>query len=270
MSMGEQPLPELSVEELLRRARAGEDAALEELFRRYQPRLDAWASQRASRGLPGGTRPSDVVQESALRAFQKFSTFNGNSEGEWLAWLKQVVLSQSVRLVREAKSQKRDDSDAVPLDAVEAQGAPARQRSPSQVTAHHEEWRQLLSRFHQLPDDQREALSLFHLKELPVAEVARCMGRTKTSVESLMQRGLRTLRHQMAGGTGEEPEGSPAQAAARNAADAALLVYLRRCEAGEVVDADAFVSEYPACAEELRGMLHWIARLRALRPASPS
>jgi RNA polymerase sigma-70 factor (ECF subfamily) len=268
--MGEQPLPELSVEELLRRARAGEDAALEELLRRYQSELGTWASQQASQGLPGGERPSDVVQESALRAFQKFSTFKGNSEGELLAWLKKVVRSQAVKLVREAKSQKRDDSGAVPLDTLEAQAVPAPQRSPSQVTAHQEEWRQLMTRFHQLPDDQRDALSLFHLKDLPVAEVASRMGKTKTAVDSLMQRGLRTLRHQMAGGTGEEPEGSPEEAAARNAVDAALLAYFRRCEAGERVDADVFAREYPACAEQLRGMLHWMERLRALRPVAPA
>ncbi|MBZ4422695.1 sigma-70 family RNA polymerase sigma factor [Myxococcus sp. RHSTA-1-4] len=264
------PLSELSFEELLLRARVGEEGALEELFRRCQPALDAWASRRAALDPSVGTRPSDIVQDSALRAFEKFATFQGNSEGEWFAWLKQVVLSQSVKRVREARSQKRGASGSVSLDTDEALTVRAPQRSPSQFASGQEEWRELLKNFYALPDDQRDALTHFHLRGMSAAEVANLMGRSRISVESLMQRGVRTLRHRMAGGEGEAPEASAEEVAVRNAADAAFLSYLRRCEAGEVVDPDAFAEAHPACTEELRGMLHWLQRLRALRPSGSS
>jgi len=45
-----------------------------------------------------------------------------------------------------------------------------------------------------LPDDQRIALELRHLRGLAVAEVAREMGRSTAAVGSLLFRGLKTLR----------------------------------------------------------------------------
>ncbi|MFP2904318.1 sigma-70 family RNA polymerase sigma factor [Pyxidicoccus sp. 3LFB2] len=264
--MSQRPWSELSVEELLVYARAGEAGALGELFRRAQPRLVRWAERRVSPETPGGNRPSDIVQEAELKAFQKFASFEGHSEGEWLAWLKSIVFSRAADLARQATSQKRDESGHLSLDAAEAEGGRAPQRSPSQFTSLQEDVRRLLSNLHQLPKEQCEALSLFHLKAFTVAEVARSMGRSEEAVGSLMQRGLRTLRAQMSGATSGSAEDSPEATAARNAADAALLVYLRRREAGETVDPDAFAAGYPACAEELRGMLHWLERLRELRP----
>jgi RNA polymerase sigma-70 factor (ECF subfamily) len=207
---------------------------------------------------------------SALRAFEKFSTFKGSSEGEWFAWLKRVVFSQSTRLAREALSQKRDDSGNLSLDTDEAEGTPAPQHSPSQVTFNQEEWRQLLRNFYLLPEDQREALSLFHLEDLSVAEIAKLMKRSETSVGSLMQRGVRTLKERMASDMSPASKDSPESAAVRNAADAALLIYFRRRGAGENLDVNAFAAEHPTCAEELRGLLHWLERLRALKPPEDS
>ena len=264
--MSQRPGSAGSVEELLVRARAGEAGALEELLRRAQPQLARWAARRVSSETPGGNRPSDIVQESAIKAFQKFSSFEGNSEGEWRAWLKRVVFSRAADLTRQASSQKRDESGHLSLDAAEAEGGSAPRRSPSQFTSLQEEVRQLLSNVYRLPKEQCEALSLFHLKAFTVAEVARSMGKSEDAVGSLMQRGLRTLRKQMSGDASGPAEESPEAAAARNAADAALLVYLRRREMGEAVDPDAFAAGYPACAEELRGLLHWLERLRELRP----
>lgn len=264
--MTQRPWSEVPIEELIARARAGEEGALEELLRRYQPRLDRWAARRVSPGAPGGHRPSDLVQESALKAFQKFSSFRGSTEGELVAWLRRVVVSRSTDLARQALSQMRADADHLSLDAAEAEGARSPRPTPSQLSSVQEEGRHLLASFFLLPEDQREALALFHLRELSVAEVAERMGRSKDAVSSLMQRGLRTLRQRMAGATSAAPGDASEEAAMWNAADAALLVWFRRRDAGEGVDPDAFAAEYPACAEVLRDMLHWLERLRAVQP----
>lgn len=253
----------LSVEELLFHARAGETGALEELFRQSQPKLAHWAEQRVSPDALGGNRPSDIVQESAFKAFQKFASFEGSSEGEWFAWLKKVVSSRVMDLARHAQSKMRDESKTLSMEETGEEGRDS-QRSPSQVSSLQEEKRQLLAGLYQLPEDQREALSLFHLKSFSVAEVARSMGKSPDAVDSLMRRALKSLRKQMQGAPQETD--SPEAVTARNAADVALLAYFRRREAGETVDLAAFCAEYPACADELRGLLHWLEQLAALRP----
>jgi RNA polymerase sigma-70 factor (ECF subfamily) len=45
-----------------------------------------------------------------------------------------------------------------------------------------------------LPDDQRLAVELHHLRDTPVAEIAAHLGRTEASVAGLLRRGLQKLR----------------------------------------------------------------------------
>lgn len=265
--MERKALSGIPVGELLRRARAGEADALEELFDQCRTRFGEWASRSRSRMRPGVARPSDMVQDSALRAFRAFSSFKGTTEKEWTAWLQSIFQSQEVQQIRYSKRQKRDELNTIPLDDPDSLTAPTPQRTPSQTSSFREEWRLLLTCLYELPDDQREAISLCSLKELPVAEAARSLGRSELAVAGLLKRGLKTLRNSMAS---IEARMSVHNATASKSSTRALLDYLRRRDAGERVEPSAFVAEYPDCADELRDMLDWIERLQALRPASPA
>lgn len=267
MDMDESSLSKLSFEALWVRIRAGEKAANEELLRRCLDRMGKWTEQHREQVVKVGARPSDIAQGSLMKVFQNLDKFRGTSEGEWWSWLRRIVKNEAFQTYRDGMRQVRAAPDTVPLEAKEALGARATERSPSQVTATKEEWRRLLSAFGLLPESQREALSLFHLEGLPVSGIAERMGKTPKAVESLMGRGVRTLRDDMAEEVDAEGPLSPEVAALRNAADAAFSKYLRRREAGEEVDLEAFVAEHLDCAEELRGMLYWMPRLRALDPS---
>ncbi|QDE93721.1 RNA polymerase subunit sigma [Myxococcus xanthus] len=247
-----------SFEELLRRARAGEHAAMDALFRQSWKALERHAAKSPALGLQGATRPSDIFQQSALRAFEKLASFRGQTEGEWVTWLKQVVFTQSMDVIRaEARETKYVPGGMIP-SGEESEAVPSQERTPSQVTAHHEDWRRLLTKFALLTPDQREAFSLFWLEELTVEEAAQRMEKSHAAVSSLLQRGMSTLRQQMRG------EASPIHD--DTDVSVALAVYFRRRDAG--LDMEAFIAEYPSCAGELREALDWVARLRALRPAT--
>lgn len=260
----------MSFQELLSRARAGDGRAREELFKQYQSRLDSWASRRLSRARPGLPRPSDIAQDTAESALKAFSSFHGNTEAEWRTWLQRIFRNEVAQSIRAARAQKRDVLALVPLEAPEAQEARTPQMSPSQAISQQEDWRWLLTRIYQLPDAQRDAIWLCHLKELPVAEAARRLGKTEAAVAGLLQRGLKTLRTL-------EPEEQLLEEGRQNepsmvlsSAASALLTYLRRRDAGEVLDVATFSEAYPDCANELREMLRWMERLQALRPTSSS
>lgn len=251
---------EASFEDLLQRARAGEHAAMDTLFRRSWKALERHAAKSPALGLQGATRPSDIFQLSALRAFEKLSTFRGQTEGEWNAWLKQVVFTQSLDVVRAEAREAKHVPGGRASGAEEVEAIPSDERTPSQFTARREEWRRLLSMLTHLPPEQREAFSLCWLKELTVEEAAQRMKKSHAAVSSLLQRGMSTLRRQMREG------GSPLQDEAE--VSAALEAYFRRRNAGASLDPEVFIAEYPSCAGPLREVLDFVTRLRALTPAS--
>lgn len=83
-----------STSTLLERARAGDAAAVEQLFARCVPILRRWARGR----LPGWARDladtEDVVQEAVLQTFRHIETFDARGEGALQAYLRQAVMNR--------------------------------------------------------------------------------------------------------------------------------------------------------------------------------
>lgn len=83
-----------STSDLLARARAGDAAALNELFERYLPTLRRWARGR----LPSWTRDlrdtDDIVQETLVQTLRHIDDFNPRHEGALQAYLRQAVVNR--------------------------------------------------------------------------------------------------------------------------------------------------------------------------------
>lgn len=251
-----------SLDELIASAKANDRAALERLFHWCQPVLEGWAAKRIGKKHAGVARPSDIVQEAGVRAFRSIASFEGTTEIQLLAWLSAIFESCTVQAFRDAGRRKRDPAAETALDEPGVLQVAAHQKSPSQVTADAEEWRLVLGWIFQLPEEQKQAIWLCHLREMRVAAAAEQMGKSEPAVAGLLQRGLKTLRERMASVSNE---GSPINAAVDQAELGALLSYLRRRDAGEQVDVASFVAEHPSCASGLRATLEWVERLQALR-----
>jgi RNA polymerase sigma-70 factor (ECF subfamily) len=73
--------------------------------------------------------------------------------------------------------------------------------SPGAKTEQQEQLMRLADALDRLPEDQRRAVELRHLNELPIAEIGRLMDRTTAAVGGLIHRGLRSLRAML-----EDPE----------------------------------------------------------------
>jgi RNA polymerase sigma-70 factor (ECF subfamily) len=194
-------------EQLLRLARAGDDSARGQLLELYRNYLALLARLQIGRRLQGKVDPSDLVQEAFLKAYRHFEQFHGNSEGALVSWLRQILLSHLVDLVRRHRdSRRRDvrlerdlaaelDHSSRHLDAALF----ARQSSPSEQASHREQAVLLADALSRLPDDYREVLVLRHLEGLTFAEVAGRMGRSVDSVDKLWVRALDRLRRSLRG-----------------------------------------------------------------------
>jgi RNA polymerase sigma-70 factor (ECF subfamily) len=194
-------------EELLQAARAGDADALGALLQRYRNYLLLLARLQLDQRLASKVDPTDVVQETFLEAYRDFGQFQGGTEGELTAWLRQILVGNLANLLRRyLGTQRRDVRLERELRAGLDQSAaglggalPAPHSSPSQRAARREEAVLLADALQRLPEHYREAVILRSLQGLPFAEVARRMGRSEDSTEKLWARGLVRLRRLMEG-----------------------------------------------------------------------
>jgi RNA polymerase sigma-70 factor (ECF subfamily) len=144
---------------------------------------------------------SDVVQQAILQAHQSRAQFRGGTEAEWLAWLRVILANALAAAARRFNTRARELGRERSLEAeLELSSSrlecllAADQTSPSERAVRGEELLRLAGALARLPEDQRRVVELHHLKGLPVAEVARQVGRTRPAVVGLLFRGLKKLR----------------------------------------------------------------------------
>ena len=198
MRVGSEPDPE----KLLQLARRGNREAQGQLLELYRNYLTLLARVAIDRQLRGKADPSDLVQETFLAAYRDFVQFRGRTEPELVGWLRRMLASNLVNLVRRYRlTQRRDVRLEIQVAAqidhsslALGQAPVARDSSPSQQAVRREEAVLLADALERLPADYREAITLRQLEGLSFADVARRMGRSVDSVKKLWVRGLARLR----------------------------------------------------------------------------
>jgi RNA polymerase sigma-70 factor, ECF subfamily len=145
---------------------------------------------------------SDVVQQTLMKAQERIGQFRGTGEAELLAWLRAILARHLADLARRSGQpqwEKRQSLEA----AVEQSSARMaswladEQPSPGEKAQHREQLLRLAQALARLPQDQRTAVELHHLRGYAVAEVARQMGRSDGAVGALLVRGLKKLRERL-------------------------------------------------------------------------
>jgi RNA polymerase sigma-70 factor, ECF subfamily len=195
---------QFAVSELIRRCRNGEAGARDQLFARYQHYLYVLAQGQVGKRLRAKCAPSDIVQQTLLEAHRDFAAFQGQHEGELLAWLRRILAHNLYNEARHFAAQQRDAAREVSLEqwqtGVEHSSAAlgrclaAEQATPSQLAVAREAAVQLADALGQLPEDYQTVLVLRVFEGLPAEEVAQRMNRTAGAVRMLQMRALTALR----------------------------------------------------------------------------
>jgi RNA polymerase sigma-70 factor (ECF subfamily) len=147
---------------------------------------------------------SDIVQDTLLKAHAHWHQFRGQTEAELEAWLRRILgntlIDQARRFAGDGRNADRERSleraledSSSRLEAMLADDV----STPSLRAIRHEQLLALAAALAQLPEDQRMAVELKHLKGHSVEETAALMGKTKTAVGGLLRRGLKTLRDRL-------------------------------------------------------------------------
>jgi RNA polymerase sigma-70 factor (ECF subfamily) len=195
----------LDLPALLSGARGGDPATIGELLQHYRNYLMLLATTQLERRLQPRVSPSDVVQETMLRAHRHFAQFRGHSERELLAWLRQILVTNLAKFVeRYVLAAKRDIRREISLErAGQALAEPTSQfhllltsrgRSPSAALQEREEAVLLADRMAELPNHYREVLILRNIRGLSFEEVAAQLDRPIGATRMLWLRAIQRLR----------------------------------------------------------------------------
>jgi len=170
-------------EELLGRVAAGDPAAVRALTARKLPRVLALAG----RMLGEAAEAEDVAQEAMIRAWRQSGRWRPGG-ARFDTWLHRVTLNLCYDRLR----RRREVSMDTPPDRADEGPAPDRGLQARDVGL------RVAAAMKDLPDRQREALSLCHYQELTNIEAAEVMGISVEALESLLSRGRRALRTALA------------------------------------------------------------------------
>jgi RNA polymerase sigma-70 factor (ECF subfamily) len=150
---------------------------------------------------------SDVIQETMQKALKDLDDFHGTTEAELLGWLRTILKSTVIDLIRRHKGDKRDVRVEEPVRAVVDESSAWIDRrfvhdgpSPSEHAAQHEMLERLMEAAEQLDDAQREVFVLRDVEGSPVAQVAERLGKTEKAVAGLLARARQRLRELMGDG----------------------------------------------------------------------
>ncbi len=187
---------------MIEEARRQAPGALDRLLESYRNYLRLLARTGIDASLRGKADPSDLVQETLIKAHQRFEQFEGQTEVELIAWLRRILTRNLADLVRRFKvgggrSVKREQSlddflgatSRVVLNLVAPNG-----NSPSQSAQRRELSIILADALAELAADHREVVVLRTLEGRDWDEVARAMGRSPGAVRLLWARALKKLR----------------------------------------------------------------------------
>ncbi len=190
--------------QLMKSARAGNEAALGRLLELYRNYLRLVTRSVIDGALQVRVDPSDVVQETFLKAHREFGRFLGETEAELVAWLRQILVRN---IADEAKYHRRRGRDvrrqesldeAILRSSTTVQDALASPlSSPSARLENRERAVLLADALEKLPPHYREVFILRSLEHVPVDQIAQRLGRSPNAVYKLWFRAMAALKQEL-------------------------------------------------------------------------
>ncbi len=183
-------LPPETTAELLSRARAGDERALNRLFERVRPALWRIAHHRIPARIRALTDTDDLVQETLLAAFKHVGEFERRGEGAFLAYLRRILLN---RITDELRRVRRRPEGEPPADEIPDAGC-----TPLDLAVGRDVVEAYEAALESLPEDQRLAVILRVDFGLSHQEVAGLLGRSSwNAARMLVVRGLLKVAEHM-------------------------------------------------------------------------
>jgi RNA polymerase sigma-70 factor (ECF subfamily) len=185
-------------------ARRGEPKALDSLFARNLPPLVAFIRARSGKAIAARESAVDIAQSVFREVLADAERIELLGEGAFRNWL---FMQATRKVLDRAKFHGRDRRDFAKEVAILEAGPAADAllacyasiASPSQHAVAKEELARFEAAVQQLPENQRDAVTMSRLMGLDYAQIAEQMGSTESAVRGLVARGLAALSMQLDG-----------------------------------------------------------------------
>jgi len=176
---------------LVNRLRAGDEAAFEDLIRKFGSRLLAVAR----RFVRNDEDAQDIVQSAYLSAFRALDQFEGNCQLS--TWLHRIVVNTALMKLR-SKRRKPEESIEELLPAFQEDGHHVEQFAdwtmPADQLIERNETRALVRAcIDRLPENYRTVLLLRDIEERSTQDVADALSMTATAVKVRLHRARQAL-----------------------------------------------------------------------------
>ncbi len=195
-------MPSADEDELVRRARENDPAAVDQLIRRYQKKVYSIAYQMS------GSDPEDArdcAQEALIQVFRNLARFEGRSR--FSTWLYRVVVNTCLDARRRRRrwlqmifTRRPEKQDAVDTDPVlDNLPAPEDGTDPVSNVSGEELKRDVTDAMRRLSDKQRTVFQLKVFQEMSIPEIAAATGMAEGTVKSHLFRATQSVRDQLRG-----------------------------------------------------------------------
>jgi RNA polymerase sigma-70 factor (ECF subfamily) len=177
-------------------ARAGSREALGTALDKCRRYLLGVAEKELDQDLRAKGGASDIVQETFIDAQKLFVRFEGKSEEELLAWLRQLLLHNVAGFTRRFRAGKRNAGREALLNP-DGTLLPADCGTPSAALRGAEESAALERALAKLSADYQQVLRCRYQDDLTFEEIGQRMDRTANAARKLWVRAIQELQQQM-------------------------------------------------------------------------
>lgn len=202
-------------DDLVARIHAHDANALADFLQAHRPQLMAFIERQLGTALRRKVEPEDVFQETCAEGVRALPGAEMGDRDPF-SWLCQIAERRIIDLHRRHfGAQKRDAGREVPIGSpgagTESQPAGlinmlvASMTTPSQAFSRNAREATLYEALEKLPEDQRAALRMRYVENLPSKEIAEKLGKSDAAVRVMLTRSLKKL-HEMLGGDPAESQ----------------------------------------------------------------
>jgi RNA polymerase sigma-70 factor (subfamily 1) len=188
--------------EILKKAKCGEKSAIAQLFDQSQKYLLLIANQNLDPAMLQKFGASDMVQQSMLIANQKIDGFQGQSRGEYLAWIRQILIhecQQATRSYRQTDKRNVNRERSLTNSASEHQQPQVKDDflTPSSEAVSNEEIKALDSILKTIPEIDQQVIKMRNWEELSFEEIGRAIDKSAEAARKIWSRAIMKLESEL-------------------------------------------------------------------------